>query len=295
MKLLTFYGNRNNNLGIKVERGIIDLPETYYRLYNEEPPKYLHDLRSFLEKGDSAELMATNLLNSDIKVIRKLEDVKFAPLVYPRKILCVAVNYGEHAKEAGGASIQEPYVFTKFPDNIVAHNGNLLLPKASKQFDHELELAMIIGKKGKYIDTENAFKYIAGYSVFNDVSFRDRRKHSSQRYITNWLHGKNMDLSAPVGPFLVTTDEIPDPHNLNMTLKVNGETRQYGNTRDMIHKIPEILEYISDGITLYPGDIISTGTVTGSGLGTGKFLQPGDIIEATIEKIGTLVNTVLAE
>jgi 2-keto-4-pentenoate hydratase/2-oxohepta-3-ene-1,7-dioic acid hydratase in catechol pathway len=295
MKLLTFHGNKASNLGIKVENTIIDLPESYYRMYNEEPPKYLHDMRSFLEKGDVSLLTASNILNSQHHVIRKFEEIRFAPLIRPRKILCVAVNYGEHAKEAGGASVEEPYVFTKFPDNVVAHNANLLLPRASKQLDHELELAIIIGKEGKYIKEKDAFKHIAGYSVFNDVSFRDRRKHSSQRYITNWLHGKNMDFSAPVGPYLVTADEIQNPQNLRMTLKVNGEIRQDGNTKDMIHKIPEILEYISDGITLYPGDIISTGTVTGSGLGTGKFLKAGDRIEATIENIGTLINTVEEE
>ncbi len=296
MKLLSFNNNSKENVGAKIDEGIVDLPASYFNKYKETPPSYLFNLREFFENLDAAERLTEELISDEeFRVVLSEKSLKMLPLLKPRKILCVAVNYGAHAKEAGGASVEEPYVFTKFPDNVVAPNENLLLPKASKQFDHELELAVVIGKKGKYITQDEAFDYIAGYTVFNDVSFRDRRIHSSKRYITNWLHGKNMDRSAPFGPYIVTKDEIPDPHNLHMTIKVNGEVRQDGNTEGMIHRIPEILEYISSGITLYPGDIISTGTVTGSGLGTGKFLNDGDVLEATIEKIGTLVNKVVAE
>ncbi|MDS0256507.1 fumarylacetoacetate hydrolase family protein [Thermoplasmatales archaeon AK] len=296
MKLLSFYRNNRLYIGVKYHDRVVNLPESYYRAYCETPPEFLRDLKSFLEKGSvSTDLVLDILSNEDSLVIEDESKVKFAPLLHPGKILCVAVNYGEHAKEAGGSSIEEPYVFTKFPENVVPHKGSILAPKSSTHLDHELELALVIGREGKYISRDHAFEHIFGYTVFNDVSYRDRRKHSSQRYITNWLHGKNLDTSAPMGPYLVTSDEIGDPHNLQMTFKVNGEIRQNGNTRDMIHKIPEIIEYISNGITLKPGDVISTGTVTGSGLGTGKFLKPGDLLEGSIEKIGTLVNYVVAE
>lgn len=296
MKLLSFNKNSKENVGVKTDEGVVDLPSSYFNKYKETPPSYLHNLREFFENLDAAKKVAGELVaDREFRVVVPEESLKMMAPLKPRKILCVAVNYGAHAQEAGGASVEEPYVFTKFPDNVVAPNENLLLPKASNQFDHELELALVIGKKGKYIKQDEAYEYIGGYTVFNDVSFRDRRIHSSKRYITNWLHGKNMDRSAPFGPYIVTKDEIPDPHTLHMTIKVNGETRQDGNTEGMIHRIPEILEYISSGITLYPGDIISTGTVTGSGLGTGKFLKGGDVLEATIEKIGTLVNKVVAE
>lgn len=296
MKLLSFNKNSKENVGVKTKEGVIDLTGSFFNKYREAPPSYFYNLREFFENFETAKSLANELVSDmEYRLILPENSLNLIPLLKPRKILCVAVNYRAHAQEAGGASVEEPYVFTKFPDNVVAPNENLLLPKASKQFDHEIELALVIGKKGKYIKQDEALEYIGGYTVFNDVSFRDRRIHSSKRYITNWLHGKNMDRSAPFGPYIVTKDEIPDPHNLHMTLKVNGEIRQDGNTEGMIHRIPEILEYISSGITLYPGDIISTGTVTGSGLGTGKFLKEGDVLEASIEKIGTLTNTVIAE
>jgi len=296
MKLLSFNKNTQENVGLKTESGVIDLPESYFNKYRENPPNYFYNLREFFENLDVAKKQSMDLLLDDSALVKISESsIKFLPPLKPRKIFCVAVNYGKHAEEAGGSSVEEPYVFTKFSDNIVAPNENLLMPKSTNQFDHELELALIIGKKGKYIEEEDAFDHIGGYTIFNDVSYRDRRIHSSKRYITNWLHGKNLDHSAPFGPYIVTKDEIPDPQNLHMTFKVNGEVRQDGNTRDMIHKIPELVKYISNGITLMPGDIISTGTVTGSGLGTGKFLKDGDILEATIERIGTLINRVVAE
>lgn len=296
MKLLSFAKGLKENVGVKTDQGVADLPQSYFNSYRESPPEFLFNLRTYFENGEKARELTGEILSDKSSLVMLPEEaIRVLPPLRPRKILCVAVNYGDHAKEAGGSSIEEPYVFTKFPDNVVGTNENILLPKASEQFDHELELAMIIGKQGKYIKQKNAFDYIGGYTVFNDVSFRDRRKHSSKRYITNWLHGKNMDLSAPFGPYITTSDEITDPQNLDMEFRVNGEVRQKGNTSGMIHKIPEILEYISDGITLYPGDLISTGTVTGSGLGTGKFLKSGDLLEAEIQGLGTLVNRVVAE
>ncbi len=296
MKLLSFNRNLRPNVGLLNKGEVIDLPESFFAKYKESPPNYLYNMREFFDNFAIAREIALEILgDKTCQATMPENSLKFLPPLKPRKIFCVAVNYTTHAQEAGGSSVEEPYVFTKFPDNAVAHNEQLLMPKCTNQFDHELELALVIGKKGKYIPSEKAFEFIGGYTIFNDVSYRDRRIHSSKRYITNWLHGKNLDHSAPFGPYVVTSDEIPNPHNLQMTFEVNGEIRQNGNTKDMIHKIPELIEYISNGITLMPGDIISTGTVTGSGLGTGNFLKNGDILKASIENLGTLINTVVAE
>ncbi|MCH4815848.1 MAG: fumarylacetoacetate hydrolase family protein [Saccharolobus sp.] len=304
MRLLSFYRGspKDSRVGIVYKDGkIIDLAYLYEYLYGT-PPDWLTDLTKLLEGGSLTLKLVNELVNEFKKLDNNLpgglldeDSVMFLPVVKPKKIFCVAVNYNEHGKEAGSASIEEPYIFMKRIDTLVAHKQPILIPKVSSQVDHEIELAVIIGKKGKYISAKEAYEYIAGYTIFNDVSFRDLRKHSSPRYNINWLYAKNLDTASPIGPYLVTRDEIPDPHNLTIKLEVNGEIRQQGNTRSMIHKIPELIEYVSKGITLYPGDVISTGTPSGTGLGTGKFLKEGDVMVGYIEKIGRLENRVMRE
>jgi len=219
----------------------------------------------------------------------------YPPITNPEKILCVAVNYKTHAGELGAELPEEPYIFTKLPSALIGHRWPILIPRSSSQVDHEIELGVVIGRVGKYISRSKALDYVAGYVVFNDVSFRDRRAHKSPRYRINWLHLKSMDSGAPVGPYLVTRDEIPDPHNLRLTLRVNGEVRQSDSTSNMVFKVNELIEYISDGITLKPGDYIATGTPSGVGMATGKFLREDDVVEAEIESVGVLVNPVKRE
>ncbi|MEM2590591.1 MAG: fumarylacetoacetate hydrolase family protein, partial [Zestosphaera sp.] len=167
----------------------------------------------------------------------------------------------------------------------------------TQRADYEVELAVVIGRRGKYVSRDKAMDYVFGYTILNDLSIRERQAPlpKSPRLGLRWLPGKNFDTSTPLGPFVVTSDEVPDPHNLRLGTRVNGEVRQDFTTSDMVFKIPEIVEAVTDGLTLEPGDIIATGTPSGVGLGTGKYLKHGDVVEAWIEGIGILTNYVVFE
>jgi 2-keto-4-pentenoate hydratase/2-oxohepta-3-ene-1,7-dioic acid hydratase in catechol pathway len=223
------------------------------------------------------------------------------PILNPEKILLVARNYTSHVSEQGQTPPKEPYFFTKFRNALLAPNQPILVPKISSMMDWEVELAVVIGRTGKYIRREEAFDYVAGYTVANDVSFRDlqfstRLPNGTTILGMNWVKGKCLDSSLPLGPWLVTKDEIPDPHRLKISLAVNGETKQDSNTEDMIFRIDSLIEYVSAGMTLRPGDVISTGTPQGVAEFTGgRYLKDGDIVEGKIERIGTLRNPVMAE
>jgi len=232
-----------------------------------------------------------------------LESVKlFSPILNPEKILLMAVNYRSHRRESKteGAP-KEPYLFTKFRNALIGPDAPVLIPKISSQVDWEVELAVIIGKAGKNIAKKDAMSYLAGYAVSNDISFRDlqfstRLPDGNTKLGLNWVKGKGLDASFPLGPWLVTTDEIENPHKLQISLAVNGKTRQQSTTGDMVFTIDSIIEYVSQGMTLKPGDIISTGTPEGVGAFTGgPYLKNGDVVEGTVEKIGTLRNPVRAE
>lgn len=231
-----------------------------------------------------------------------LERVKLlSPVQTPEKVFLLAVNYLSHSQEQNVEPPTEPYVFTKFRNALIGPGDPILISKISKKVDWEVELAVIIGKTGKYIAKEDAMNYVAGYAISNDVSFRDfqfstRLPDGKTTLGLNWVKGKGLDSSFPVGPWLVTRDEIPDPHKLDISLSVNGKTKQRSNTGNMIFKIDSLIEYISAGITLKPGDIISTGTPEGVAAFTGEpFLKNGDIVEGTIDGIGSLRNPVRAE
>jgi 2-keto-4-pentenoate hydratase/2-oxohepta-3-ene-1,7-dioic acid hydratase in catechol pathway len=216
-----------------------------------------------------------------------------SPVLYPEKILMVAVNYGAHGAETGTPPPPYPYLFAKFRNAIIGPDDPILLPKASKKVDWEVELAVVIGKEGKDIKKGKAYDYVAGYTVSNDVSYRDFQGQKNESLGLNWMKGKAMDASMPLGPWLVTSDEITDPHDLDISLTVNGVRKQHSNTKDMLIKIDELVAYASIGTTLKPGDIISTGTPEGIGAATGgPFLKDGDVVEAKVEKIGTLRNPV---
>ncbi len=219
-----------------------------------------------------------------------------SPVQYPEKIIMVAVNYGSHGKETHTDPPPYPYLFTKFRNALIGPGDAIIAPKCSKQVDWEAELAAVIGKEGKNIKREKAYGYVAGYTVSNDISFRDFQGGKIEGLGLNWFKGKGMDASFPLGPWLVTRDEIGDPHNLDISLTVNGKKKQGSNTKDMMIKIDELVAYASMGTTLRPGDIISTGTPEGIAAATGQpFLRDGDIVEAKIEKIGVLRNPVKDE
>ncbi len=220
------------------------------------------------------------------------QDVRLGPpIAYPSKLICLGKNYVEHAREGHFEPPDKPLLFAKAPSALNGPRDPVVLPRSCGQVDWEVELALVIGRKGKRIRKEEAFDYIAGYTVMNDVSGREAQFGDGQ-----WFRGKSFDTFAPLGPTLVTPDEIGDVANLQLTALVDGETMQTGNTRDLIFDIPYLLHYISADITLLPGDVISTGTPAGVGIFRDPplTLQPGNVVECRVEGIGSLVNPVVA-
>lgn len=214
------------------------------------------------------------------------------PIVRPSKIVCVGLNYAKHAQESGAKIPTEPVLFFKSTTALTGSNDNIIIPKNSHKTDWEVELAVVVGKRASYINESEAMDYIAGYVLHNDVSERAFQLERSGQ----WVKGKSADSFAPMGPFLATKDEIPNPGNLHLWLKVNGTMMQNSNTSDMIFKIPFLVSYISQFMTLLPGDVISTGTPSGVGLGLKppQYLQPGDVVELGIDGLGSARQNVVA-
>lgn len=207
-----------------------------------------------------------------------------SPICRPSKIVCVGLNYVKHAQESGMEVPSEPVLFFKASSAIVGPYDEVVLPKNSKKSDWEVELAIVIGAKASYVSEDNAMNHVAGYVLHNDIS---EREYQLER-LGQWVKGKSCDTFAPLGPFLATTDEIEDPHNLRLWLKLNGNTMQDSNTSDLIFGIPKLVSYISEFMTLLPGDVISTGTPFGVGLGLDPqlYLKAGDEMELGIEGLG---------
>lgn len=207
------------------------------------------------------------------------------PIHKPGKIVCIGLNYRKHAEESGIAVPTEPVVFFKATSSIIGPNDDVIIPKNSVKTDWEVELAIVIGKRANYVSEADAMDYVAGYVLHNDVSEREFQIERGGQ----WVKGKSCDTFAPLGPYLVTKDEIRDPHNLRLWLKLNGETLQDGNTNDFIFNIPQVVSYLSQFMSLMPGDIISTGTPEGVGFGfkPPKYLNPGDEMELGIEGLGS--------
>ena len=214
------------------------------------------------------------------------------PLLRPDKIICLGLNYADHAAESGAAVPQYPELFSKFPSTLIGPGEPIVLPRVSQQVDYEAELAVVIGRSGRFIPADRALDYVAGYTILNDISMRDFQFRGRQ-----WLPGKTFDRSTPVGPWLVTADEVPDPQNLTITTEVSGAVLQHSNTREMIFPVAETIAYLSQIVQLVPGDLIATGTPAGVGFARKppRFLQPGDVVRVTIERVGTLENPVVAE
>ncbi|MHB1908510.1 MAG: fumarylacetoacetate hydrolase family protein [Nitrososphaerales archaeon] len=305
MKLLNFSleGDPKQRLGIFDGLRVIDVQSAYEAGFNERAPKLFGSVTDFVSSANEALKLADRTLTEIRKyppkegIFLSPDKIIFEPVVSnSAKVLCVTVNYAEHGKAYSTKPPEEPYIFIKMPSTLLGHKRPILLSKSSKKPDNEIELAVLIGRRGKYITKEDAMEHVAGYTIFNDFSFRDRRVNKSDPTRINWLHLKNLDTAAPIGPWLVTKDEIPDPNHLLIKLQLNdSEEQETGSTNGMVHKIPNLIEYISNGITLEPGDVISTGTPLSVALGRERFLKDGDVVKATIEKIGTLVNPVERE
>jgi len=214
------------------------------------------------------------------------ENIRYgSPIARPSKIVCIGLNYDDHARESGMEIPPEPVIFFKATSSFCGPNDDLILPRGGDKTDWEVELAFVVGKRASYIEEGKAIDYIAGYALHNDYSERGFQLDRSGQ----WVKGKSCDRFAPFGPYLVTTDEIENPDDLNMWLKVNGETMQSSNSSNLHYKIPFLLSYVSQFMTLLPGDIISTGTPPGVGMGMDPqvYLKAGDLVELGIDQLGT--------
>jgi 2-keto-4-pentenoate hydratase/2-oxohepta-3-ene-1,7-dioic acid hydratase in catechol pathway len=221
----------------------------------------------------------------------KLAEIEFRPVIpQPNKILCAGVNYRAHAAEVSRELPKQPSMFIRFTDTLVGHGGTMIRPKLSDNFDYEGELTLIIGKAGRHIPPERALDHVAGYTIFVDGSVRDYQKFS----VTS---GKNWPGTGPLGPWLVTTDEIPDPSKLTLTTRLNGAQVQHSGTDKLIYSIPQIVSFCSDFTALSPGDVIATGTPEGVGHGRKPplWMKPGDVLEVEITGIGVLRTRIVGE
>jgi 2-keto-4-pentenoate hydratase/2-oxohepta-3-ene-1,7-dioic acid hydratase in catechol pathway len=281
--LITYAKNGASAAGLLKEDGILPLSDLGFS-----------DALSFIAAGEPAIVEAERISGKmSVKALLPLSGVKLlAPLPRPPKILCVGLNYRDHAREAKMEIPAVPTVFAKFPTAVVGPGAPIMISPATRKPDYEAELAVVIGKGGERIAAKRWQDHVFGYTILNDVSARDVQLATSQ-----WTLGKSLKTFAPLGPHIVTREEIPDPHTLGIRLSIGGETLQESNTRELIFGIPELIEYLSRFVTLEPGDIISTGTPAGVGLGRTppRWLSPGDEVVIEIDRIGILRNPVVAE
>jgi 2-keto-4-pentenoate hydratase/2-oxohepta-3-ene-1,7-dioic acid hydratase in catechol pathway len=253
-----------------------------------------HTLLRFIAGGDDAFKKAAKLAaESPTDSRHLLTQVRLlAPIPLPRKFICVGLNYRDHAAETNTPIPDVPTIFNKFATAVIGPGANIVLPKVSKMPDFEAEFAFVIGEGGRHIAAEDWRKHVFGYTCVNDVTGRDYQKATSQ-----WLMGKTFDTFGPMGPWIVSADEIADPHNLDISLAIDGVTMQDSNTRELIFKIPELIAYLSSVFTLEPGDIVSTGTPAGVGVARTpqRFLKAGETVTVRIPAIGELRNPIVAE
>lgn len=289
MKLLQFFKENKLHLGVATELGILDVSKAGKK-YNVSVPGSLQELLSAEDGMKTVEAVTSRALEGKTtELFLSKEEIHYAPVVTnPEKIVCVGLNYIDHAKESKMDIPTSPVIFSKFNNALSAHLDYILIPEGAKQIDYEAELVVVIGKEAKNVSKEEALSYVFGYTIGNDVSARDLQFRTGQ-----WLLGKSPDGFAPVGPFVVTSDEM-DPYNLNIECRINGEIRQKANTRDMIFDCATLVSYLSTYMTLKPGDLIFTGTPDGVILGYAKdqqvWLKPGDEMVVSIEKLGELKN-----
>ncbi len=321
MKLTTFVCKGEQLLGAMVGKNkiVADLAAAEKLAAKREKRAanvFYGDMLSFLNAGNKAMAAARKLVSAvddglgdepkaDGKVTHLLTKVRLkAPVPNPAKLFCLAGNYQDHIEEGGGRiSAQDretPRVFMKPPTTtVIGQEDHILIPPVARAIDWEGELAVVIGRKGKGIASKDALKHVAGYTIMNDVSERQlqiktRTKSRPKDEWFDWLNGKWLDTSAPIGPWMVTADEIKNPQDLDISTFVNGSRKQHNNTGQMLYYVADIISYISAIITLEAGDIISTGTISGVGATTGTFLKAGDRVEIEISKIGVLKNNVAA-
>jgi 2-keto-4-pentenoate hydratase/2-oxohepta-3-ene-1,7-dioic acid hydratase in catechol pathway len=285
MRIVTYQGPSGPRVAGLRDGGLVDL--------NRADPTVPHCVKELLAQGPTGLARARAALAAGQVV--PAASVKMLPIVpQPEKVICVGLNYADHAKESGQQAPPEPVLFAKFPTAVRVHGDPIVLPRISKEVDYEAELVVVIGQGGRHIPVDAARGHIAGYCCGNDVSARDwqLRKPGGQ-----WLLGKSFDSFAPFGPWLVTADEIADPGRLDIELRLNGKVMQHSSTAQFLFPVEKLVSYVSDVCTLTPGDVIFTGTPPGVGFARKPpvFLKPGDVVEVEIAGIGVLRNPVVAE
>ena len=304
MKLLSYFSSSGTRAGFQIQDQVYDLA----RVAAEEGMDLPTDMQQVLGLEDAGIALVRKAV--EMSVTKRLagtplSEVKLAPPIpRPAKILALAGNYQSHIREGGGTVVDRdnstPRVFIKPVTTCNYHGGTVRIPKRSNAVDYEIELGVVIGKRCRYLKAETALDAVAGYTVFNDISARrlliheNRMPREGDRWF-DWLNGKWFDTFAPMGPYIVTPDEVGDPQSLDMKLWVNGELRQDADTGQMIFSVAELLQWITEFVTLEPGDVIATGTPAGVGSTTKRYLQPGDIVEAEITKVGRLRSLIATE
>jgi len=288
------------SIGVQLESGILDIPDAAsyfgrkYHVRGHSFPTTMIDLLQWESGIEVVRQIVTKYektpLNERIMAYPYDSVTLEAPIQRPGKILALGKNYLEHVKETGSETPEFPVIFAKFPSCVIGPNDEIILPKISSQIDWEVELAIVIGKVCKEVSEADALRYIAGYTIANDVTARDLQRGDGQ-----WIRGKSLDTFCPLGPCLVTQDELGDAQNLRLYTKINDELKQDSSTSNMMFKVPQIIAHLSKAFTLEPGDVIITGTPSGVGFvrDPPEFLKDGDKIEQYIEKIGYLHNRVV--
>lgn len=307
MKLITFTHAGKARIGMLEDNKVVDLNESFiaklkadgkYRAKQIAEAYIPTDMRGFLEGGDeslefakaSAEFALKNENVNGIPLVFNRDEVKLeAPVTNPEKIICVGHNYREHILEMGRELPTNPVVFAKFPNTIIGPEDDIPFHPISEQLDYEAEFTFVIGKEARNVDEEDALNYVAGYTVGNDVTYRDIQRRTLQ-----WLQGKSIDGSAPMGPWLITSDELKDPSGLEISLTVNGEERQRSNTANLVFSVQHLVAFLSRKMTLRPGDIVMSGTPGGVGVAMDPptFLKDGDVVRVEVDKVGVLENKV---
>ncbi|WP_134701321.1 fumarylacetoacetate hydrolase family protein [Ammoniphilus sp. YIM 78166] len=292
MKLLTFHTPEGLALGVKTAKGVLNVAKAASLGPVTQIPLSIHELLTGGEKARSElmELVQMAEGRRDENLYLQEEELHIGPCVpNPGKIICVGLNYRKHAEESNMPVPEYPVLFNKFSNTVAAHGDVIALPENAREIDYEAELVIVMGKKAKQVEKDKALDYVFGYCNVNDLSARDLQMRTSQ-----WLLGKCLDHFSPLGPYLVTSDEVGNPNDLSVRTYVNGEVRQDSHTSDMIFHCEEIVSYISQYMTLEPGDIILTGTPEGVILGYPKeqqvWLKDGDEVTIEIEKLGRLTN-----
>lgn len=300
MKLVNIEQDGEFRLGVKLDDGILDIQSALERLPDSNvPTDVMAVIAGGTESVDTLAAYIERVLHSAGHaegLLLQEENIRFGPCVTrPNKIICVGLNYRQHAIETNAPIPQYPILFNKFNNTLTGHRKDIALPeRVTSQVDYEAELVIVIGKTAKYVSKDEALQHVFGYCSVNDLSARDLQMRTPQ-----WLLGKSCDDFSPLGPYLVTADEIPNPNDLEITCVVNGETRQHSNTSDMIFPCDEVVSYISQHMTLVPGDIILTGTPEGVVLGYPEeqrvYLKDGDVVTIEIERLGSLTNRLVSE